>query len=125
MEIKSFRDLLVWQKAMDFVVKVYRVSACFPREELYGLTSQVRRAAVSVPSNISEGHGRETTPDFLKFLGIAYGSLNEAQTQILIGERLGFINESQRTDLIDSAGEVARLLNGLRRSLVAKLTPNP
>ena len=88
MEIMSYRDLIAWQKAMDLVTAIYRATAGFPRDEIYGLTSQLRRAAVSTPSNIAEGQGRQSTREFIHFLSIAYGSLNEAQTQILIAERL-------------------------------------
>jgi four helix bundle protein len=129
MEIKGFRDLIVWQKAMNFVVQVYQVTSAFPSDERFGLTSQLRRCAVSIPSNIAEGHGREGTREFLNFLAIAYGSLNEAQTQIMIGERLGYIPADAGTNLLEMAAEVARLLNGLKHSLRTKLgeklTPSP
>ena len=90
----SYRDLIAWQKAMDLVTAIYRATAGFPRDEIYGLTSQLRRAAVSIPSNIAEGQGRQSTREFIHFLSIAYGSLNEAQTQILIAERLKYLNDS-------------------------------
>src|SRR5216683_844484 len=121
MEIKSFRDLIVWQKAMNFVVEVYRATGRFPSEERFGLTAQLRRAAVSIPSNIAEGHGRESTREFLNFLSIAYGSLNEAQTQIMIAERLSFLTHEKVTPLLDLAAEVARLINGLCNSLKARM----
>jgi four helix bundle protein len=122
--IKSYRDLIVWQKAMDFVELVYRCTKAFPKEELYGLTSQLRRAVVSVPCNIAEGHGRQSTREFLNFLSIAYGSLNEAQTQILIAERLNYLGEQERLTLFELSFEVARLLNGLSNSL-AHRSPLP
>lgn len=125
MEIKSFRDLIVWQKAMAFVVEVYRESKAFPSDERFGLTAQLRRSAVSVPSNIAEGHGRESTREFLNFLSVAYGSLNEAQTQIMIAERLAFLTTETSVHLLDLAAEVARLMNGLCNSLKAKLTRGP
>ena len=121
MEIKGFRDLIVWQKAMNFVVEVYRVTGPFPSDERFGLTSQLRRCAVSIPSNIAEGHGRKGTREFLSFLSIAYGSLNEAQTQVLIAERLGFVTAEASARLMEMAAEIARLLNGLRNSLRSKL----
>ncbi len=121
MEIKSYRDLIVWQRAMDFVTEVYQATATFPRDEIYGLTSQLRRSAVSVPSNIAEGHGRRTTRDFINFLSIAYGSLNEAQTQILIGQRLGYLPGDECQKLEALSAEVGRLINGLSRSLSEKL----
>jgi four helix bundle protein len=127
MDIKSFRDLIAWQKAMDYVVLVYRHAALFPREELYGLTCQLRRAAVSIPSNIAEGHGRQSTRDFLKVLAIAYGSLNESQTQVLLAQRLKFLEDRACSELLEVSYEVARLINGLIKSLNQKLDafPNP
>jgi four helix bundle protein len=117
MPVKDFRELIVWQKAMDLVAHAYRTTAHFPREEIYGLTSQIRRAAVSIPSNIAEGQARNTTRDFLQFLAIAYGSLKELETQILIAERLGYINSESKDVLIASTTEVARLISGLANSL--------
>ena len=84
MKVKNYQDLIAWQRAMDLVELVYKASTRFPREELYALTSQVRRAAVSIPSTIAEGQGRRTTSDFLRHLSIAYGSLREVETQLLI-----------------------------------------
>src|SRR6266850_1089288 len=91
MKVRNYQELIVWQKAMDLVVEVYTISKTFPREEIYGLTSQLRRAAVSVPSNIAEGQGRRTTADFLRHLSISYGSLREVETQILIAQRLKYL----------------------------------
>jgi len=88
---KSYRDLVVWQKAMDLVTAIYRITAQFPREEMYGLTSQLRRAAVSIPSNIAEGQGRHGVLEFRHFLRQSCGSLMELETQTLIAERLGYI----------------------------------
>src|SRR5438270_6248866 len=105
---------------MNFVVEVYRATASFPPDERFGLTSQLRRSAVSIPSNIAEGHGRESTREFLNFLSIAYGSLNEAQTQIMIAEKLGFLEKDKTANLLDLAAEVAKLTNGLCKSLKAK-----
>ena len=87
MPVQSFRDLIVWQKAMDYVELVDRSTTRFPRDERFGLTSQLRRSAVSIPSNIAEGQGRKSTVEFLRFLDIARGSPNEAQTPILIAAR--------------------------------------
>jgi four helix bundle protein len=108
----------VWQRAMDLVEEIYKASQGFPREETYGLRSQIRRAAVSVPSNIAEGQGRRTTPDFLRHLSIAYGSLREVETQILIAARLRYIAEAKCAEIMQLAGEVGRLLNGLMASLI-------
>src|SRR5262249_3823706 len=99
MAVRNYRDLIAWQKAMDLVEVVYGLSTSFPREELYGLTSQIRRAAVSVPSNIAEGQGRWTTGEFLQFLGVANGSLREIETQLHIALRLKYVTQ----DEIDSA----------------------
>ena len=117
MKVKNYQELIAWQKAMDLVEEVYKVSKSFPREEIYGLTSQVRRAAVSIPSNVAEGQGRTTTPDFLRHLSIAYGSLRELETQVLIAARLGYLARGKIDDVMNMAGEVGRLLNGLKSSL--------
>lgn len=120
MGVKSYRELIAWQKAMDLVETVYKVTASFPREEVYGLTAQVPRSAVSIPSNIAEGQGRTSTRDFLNFLSIARGSLCEMETQILVGERLGYIKGVNGSALLDQAAEVGRLINGLCNSLSRK-----
>ena len=117
MPVKDYRELIVWQKAMDLVEAIYRTTVTFPKEELYVLTSQMRRAAISIPSNIAEGQARNTTRDFLHFLAMAYGSLKETETQVLIAERLGYINDRQNQALVDSTTEVARLISGLANSL--------
>ncbi len=117
---RNYQDLIAWQKAMDFVETLYRATASFPKEETYVLTSQIRRAAISVPSNIAEGQGRQSPGDFARFLAVAYGSVREIETQVLIAERLGYLNATATTSLIDSAAEIGRLVNGLRQSLVRK-----
>jgi four helix bundle protein len=117
MKVKSYQELIVWQKSMDLVEEVYKSSRSFPREEIYGLTSQLRKAAVSIPSNIAEGQGRRTTPDFLRHLSIAYGSLLELETQVLIATRLGYLVQGRCHDVMKMAAEVGRLLNGLMASL--------
>lgn len=119
MKVKHYQELIVWQKAMDLVEEVYRVSKTFPREEIYGLTSQVRRAAVSIPSNIAEGQGRTTTPDFLRHLSIAYGSLLETETQLLLAVRLRYLSETTCSNVMTRTSEVGRLLNGLISSLLS------
>ena len=115
--VKDYRDLIVWQKAMDLVETVYRTTAAFPKEELYGLTSQLRRAAVSIPSNIAEGNGRNTTRDYLHFLSTAYGSVKEMETQVLIAERLEYIDSTHCSKLVKNTNEIARLISGLVNSL--------
>jgi four helix bundle protein len=91
MKVKNYRELIVWQRAMDLVEEVYKSSRDFPREEVYVLTSQIRRAAVSIPSNIAEGQGRKSTSEFLHYLSIAHGSLREVETQTLIAYRLRYL----------------------------------
>jgi len=117
MPLQSYRQLIAWQKAMDFVAEVYRVTRTFPKEEMYGVTSQLRRAAVSIPSNIAEGQGRQTTGEFRQFLGHARGSLLETETQILLSERLEYLGHKETESLIAQAAEVGRILNGLMNSL--------
>ena len=110
---QSYRDLVVWNKAMELVMLVYRLTQDFPREEMFGLMSQLRRSAVSIPSNIAEGQGRSSKGDFRNFLGNARGSLSELETQVLIAEKLSFLQKSDAADLLDLTAEVGRILNGL------------
>lgn len=117
MKVRNYQDLIAWQRSMDFVEEIYSSTRVFPREEVYSLTNQLRRAAVSIASNIAEGQGRQTTPDFCRHLSIAYGSLREAETQILIAHRLGYLSAAATDHLIVIAGEIGRLLNGLMNSL--------
>lgn len=114
---KDFRELVVWQKAMELVTEVYRVSRAFPKEEMYGLTSQLRRAAVSIPSNIAEGQARPNRGEFLQALGYAKGSLAELETQVLVAQNLGYLAPPVANQLLERLAEVARLLNGLIHSL--------
>ncbi len=114
---RSYRDLVVWQKAMELVTGVYRATARFPHDEIYGLTSQVRRAAVSVPSNIAEGQGRLSENEFRHFLGLARGSLMEVETQLQIAENLGYLQQKENHELLRSACEVGKILNGLIASV--------
>lgn len=109
----SYRDLLAWQKAMELITQIYRVSQKFPSEELYGMVSQMRRAAVSIPSNIAEGQGRLTKGEFIQFLGIARGSLLELETQILVAQNLHYLDEPTLENLLGLTSEVGRLVNGL------------
>ncbi len=114
---RHYKELVVWQKAMQLVTDVYRVTAGFPEEEKFGLVSQLRRAAASVPSNIAEGQGRSTAGEFQQFLGHARGSLFEVETQLVIAKNLRIVGETEVLNLQDRIDEVGRLLNGLRRSL--------
>jgi four helix bundle protein len=116
MKVRNYQDLIVWQKAMDLVEEIYAASRNFPREEIYGLTSQLRRAAVSIPPNITEGQGRRTTADFVRHLSISYGSLREVETQTIIASRLHYLTKQRCQEILKMAGEVGRLLNGLMSS---------
>ncbi len=107
--IKGHKDLTVWKKSMHLVTEIYSLTSKFPKEEIYGLTSQVRRAAISVPSNIAEGAARQTKKEFSHFLYIALGSLAEVETQLLIANNLGYISEVQLGSLV----EIRKMLNGL------------
>jgi len=122
MPLKNYRGLIAWQKAMELVETVYRLTRRFPKEELYGMTTQIRKAAVSIPSNIAEGQGRRTTPDFLHFLSIANGSLKETETQVLIAQRLHYINEQETSEAVNLTTEVGKLIHGLINSLRNKKT---
>lgn len=113
---RNYRDLIVWQRAMDLVETIYRLSAGLPAEERFGLTSQLRRSAVSIPSNIAEGQARGSAPDFVRFLQIAHGSLREAETQLMIAQRIGYLSHREVEPLLEQSGEVGRLLQGLIRS---------
>ena len=114
--MQNYRDLVVWQRAMDLVELTYGLTRQFPKEELFALTSQMRRAAISVPSNIAEGQGRGSNADFVRFLRIAYGSLRELETQYLIAQRLRYLDEPHLTTVFGDASEVGKLLNGLMRA---------
>ena len=116
-EIKSHRDLVAWQRAMDAVVRVYGLTKDWPREELYGLTAQARRAAVSVPANIAEGYGRCGRASYVHFLKVAQGSLKELETHIEVAERVGLVTTAQCRDFLAETETVGKLLNGLIRSL--------
>jgi len=115
---KSHHRLEAWKTALSLVKAIYSTTSSFPKSELYGLTSQMRRAAVSIPSNIAEGAARETTPEFLRFLYIARGSLAELETQILIANDLGYMDEL--TPILDDLHRVSALLDGLIRSLKSR-----
>ncbi|MGA9543624.1 MAG: four helix bundle protein [Candidatus Sulfotelmatobacter sp.] len=115
--VQSHRDLVVWKKSMALVLNVYRCTRAFPKIETYGLTSQLRREVISVPSNIAEGQGRLSTGEFRQFLGNARGSLMEVETQILVAQDLGYFDQNQSEALLSATAEVGRILNGLLASL--------
>jgi len=116
---RDYRDLLLWQRAMELAAEVHRVTLQLPRHEVYGMTAQIRRAAVSIPSNIAEGAARRTTRDFLAFLHIARGSLSELETQLFLAQSIGYLSEAEWSVARNGTIEVGRLLNavitGLRR----------
>jgi four helix bundle protein len=113
MAIRSYRDLTVWQKAMDLAVDCYRLSRRLPRSEMYGLSSQMRRSAASIPANIAEGHGREHLGDYLHHLSMANGSLMELETHLLISARLTYCSSDDLKPVFLQTAEVGRMLNGL------------
>ena len=115
--MQSYKELVVWQVAMDLVRDIYRATKLFPREEVYGITSQLRRSAVSVPSNIAEGQGRATRGEFVQFLCNARGSLFELETQLIIAKDLGYLNDSSSVETTEKLTRVAQLLNALISSL--------
>ena len=110
---ESYKDLIAWRKAMDLVTDIYHATRAFPREEMYGLTNQLRRAAVSVPSNIAEGQARFSRKEFHHFLSHARGSLVEIETQVMIARNLEYLSRQQGQLLLDQAAELGRVLNGL------------
>ena len=118
--LKSFKELKVWQKSYDLCLKAYRITTTFPKGEQYGLTSQIRRSAVSIPSNIAEGCGRKTTLDYIRMLYISYGSVCELETQILLAGDLGFIEKGVLGILIKDVAEIERMLKALIKSLENK-----
>jgi len=120
MVVKKYQDLIAWQKGIALVTEVYKISADFPRDEIYGLTSQLRRAAVSVPSNIAEGQGRASTGEFIQFLCHARGSLYEVETQVIVASNLGYIQAEQLELMIERISELGRILNGLITSLQSR-----
>ena len=115
--VRGYRDLLVWQRAVGVVVHVYRLTDAFPKHERYGLVQQVRRAAVSVPSNIAEGHGRDHLGDYLRLLSVANGSLMELETQMVIARQLGYLSAAEEGGLLTKTNEVGRMLSGLTGAL--------
>jgi four helix bundle protein len=114
---ESYRELIAWQKAIRLVTEIYQATRQFPRDELYGLTSQLRRAAVSVPSNIAEGQARFSRKEFHHFLSQARGSLVEIETQLIIAQNLGYLSTQQREPMLAQTAELGRILNGLIASI--------
>lgn len=114
---KSYEDLQIWQKAMSLAELIYQITGQFPSEEKYGLVSQLRRCAVSIPSNIAEGCARESQKEFLQFLSVAQGSTTQLKTQILLSQRISYIDDIRTQKLVSATEEIAKMLYGLRRSL--------
>lgn len=119
-KIKSYRQLLVWQKARLLVKHVYLVMDAMPKEECYGLTGQIKRAVISIPSNIAEGSSRRATPEFIRFINMATGSLAELETQLMLAQDLGFIERNNVSELLSETDEISRMLQGLYNALTVK-----
>lgn len=120
MTINNFRDLRVWQARMDLVEAIYRCTQDFPQQEIYGLVSQMRRSAVSIPSNIAEGHTRESSKEYLFHISVAQASLAELQTQIEIAQRLRFVEQFHAIQMLDQAASLSRQLYSLRNALIKR-----
>ena len=118
--MKTYTELFVWQKSMELVTAVYRESRNFPKEEIYGLTSQIRRCAVSIPSNIAEGFGRKSQQDFIRFLKISMGSLFELQTQLRIAKNLEYLEEGKFNAVFEETREIERMLSAFIQSISDK-----
>ena len=117
MTIKSYRDLRVWNEAMDLAEECYRLTATFPKEEVFGISSQMKRAAVGIPANIAEGYGRESTGAYVQFLRIAQGSLKELETHVLLAERVGLARPEAAEGLLSRCEAVGKMLGSLIRSV--------
>lgn len=116
----NYKELIVWQKSVDLVTDIYSCTKNFPKEELYSLTSQIRRSSISIPSNIAEGHSRRSQIDYLQFLKIARGSCAELETQLIISKNLNYLNTDEFDHLSKKSEEIAKMLN----SLITKLQTN-
>lgn len=115
--MSTYRELLIWQKSMILVTEVYSLTKTFPKEEIYGISSQLRRCAISIPSNIAEGFGRDGTKDYLKFLNIAYASLFELQTQLEISFNLNFTEQIAFQEIYNKSKEIERMLSSFIRKV--------
>lgn len=120
MTVNSYKDLKVWQRSIQFCKSLYKLTSDFPKEELYGLTAQIRRCAISIPSNIAEGHARNYTNDYIRFISIALGSVAELETQLILAIELNYAKKEQTKELLTELSEIGKMLNGLKKSL----TPN-
>jgi four helix bundle protein len=120
--LKNYKELVVWQKSYQLCIETYRITKGFPKEERFGLTSQTRRAAISIPSNIAEGYGRKTTREYVHTLYVAYGSTCELETQVMLSRDLGFMTAEDMKRLQEGIGEIERMLKALIKSLEKKLS---
>jgi four helix bundle protein len=118
--IRSYKDLEVWQAAMDLVEQCYKLTAKFPRDEVFGLTAQIRRASVSIAANIAEGYGRETTGSFIQFLRVAQGSVKELETHWMIADRVGLVTEGETASLLKTCESLGKMMRNLIRALERK-----
>ena len=125
MPIKSYRDLIVWQKSLKLLFDIYRLTVAFPRDERFGAVSQLRRAAMSILANIAEGHGRATRGEYLNQLSVAQGSINEVETLLIVSRELGFAAAEQIAPIEERVSEVSRMLGALRRALSPRKRPSP
>ena len=124
MRTSDYKELQVWQKAMDLVVEIYKISKLLPKEEVYGISDQLRRSAVSIPSNIAEGQSRNSAKEFIQFLSIARGSLAELETQLLICIKVNMLSEDNITEAQNIITEIGKMIKGLMNKLNSKLTTN-
>jgi four helix bundle protein len=128
MGVRSYKDLVVWKKAMGLTVEVYRITEGFPKRETYGLVSQMRRAAVSIVSNIAEGHARNSTRDYLHHISFARGSAAELETQLLLSVELGYLTEEKAEHALDECTQIGKMLRTIQESLLERLdslAPSP
>lgn len=121
MRLSSYKELNVWQKSFDLALKIYKITGYFPKHEIYGLTSQIRRASTSIPSNIAEGYSRNHVKEYLQHLSIAHGSLSELETQLLLAKALNYIEHEDIDSLFDEVLEIGKMLTGLKNSLKIKI----
>ena len=119
-KLRTYKDLIAWKKSYELCFKIHKISRCFPRSEQFGLTSQLKRSALSIPSNIAEGYTRHSTQDYIRFLYIAYSSLAELETQLLLAKDLGYIESDIFDNIIVLQNEVQRIMYGLIKSLKPK-----
>lgn len=120
-KVNSYRELFVWQKAMTLTKDIYTATKSFPKEEMFGLQSQIRRSAVSIPSNVAEGKSRRSTQEYIRFINIASGSLAELETQLILTGDLGFLALDSKKLLLEQCDEISRMLQGLHDALLAKV----